>query len=350
MTDHDLFFVKIMTATFNFQDTKMKATLDKIENVEKVISGSKSDKQKNIAKKTKAMLLRGKSIGNDDIPPEDRIYISCFFSSNSTTKCFFFSKHATVGNSLQYIGDSQTLLAYGTPTRPAGMTLCFTTLGDDCSPCGWNYSSLLSTYIDEDFYELGIAVIDIKDHIDAQNMIIAEQQNQVKSGEKEDYKVVACQPYKKGEKVIYKNTEVGVIIGVHSEDDPPYYTIQLSGEGGSLKEKQTVGDNLSIFTEPVGSQETLPTAQSAGECFAIRLSSGGKVKRIENIPVDGTVGDLKRVISKYTGVLPARQKLLYKGKVLKIDSAKLRTDGVAERKKDVVLEDNSLVILMTMTK
>ena len=392
----------------------MIATLGKVEHAEHIMEKTKSEKQKSIARKTKIMLLRGRATGNDEIPLDERVYIACLFPISSATKCFFYSKrNTTVGGALQDIGDAHTLLAYGTPVVPDGKTLCFTRdkereeegvtttcteevcdetntgagVSDDKTTrllCQWDKSALLSAHVTEDFMELGVTALLVAESVQHQKNINSGQQHskyrQVKEhkvkSEGDSGSSTSQYQYQKGERVVYKHTEIAIVVGVHKEEDPPYYTIQLSGEKeGSVKEKQTVGIHLTLYEEPrVDQTSTLfhftpPSSQQGhdegsgtgtgeggtGNVFSIRLSSGGKVRVVENVPIAGTVADLKRLISSYTGVLPSMQKLLYKGKVLKDDGAKLRntasvvSSSSSAKNKPLSLENNSLVMRMTMS-
>lgn len=347
----------------------MLATLGKVKATECVIENSKSEKQKNIAQKTKNMLLRNRAEGNSEVPFDERFYITCSFpnSSSSSSKCLYFHKNITVGEALRSIGCSCTLLAYGSPVRPDSMTLSFSIVGDVDKPdsvqlCRWdNNASLKSFHDSEDVMDLGVQPVLISESIEDQKRLVSEQKESThvhnnKTGGEEPMNTAPPIPkpsythkYIKGDRVIYRNVELGIIVGVHKEVDPPYYTIQMSAEGGGVKEKQTDGVNLSPFREPTISNDQTSNENGDTAVFSIRLSSGGKVRRIDDIPLSGTVGDLKRIISMHTGVLPAKQKLLYKGKVLKVDGMNLRNTEPSASKKAFSIDDNALVMLMTMS-
>mmetsp|Transcript_11508 Transcript_11508/g.21358 ORF Transcript_11508/g.21358 Transcript_11508/m.21358 type:complete len:465 (+) Transcript_11508:113-1507(+) len=357
------------------KDVKYDATLDKVKQMETVMETTKSEKQMSIAQKTKSLLQRSRAVGNGDIAQNERIYISVLFPLSSTTRNLFFHNNISVGSALQHISESFTLLAYGTPVRPESMTLTFnieettsTASEDSFVPCRWNNNSLLRQHTTDEFIELSVHPILIADSVRDQRELIAQENQllEISQSEKEVNCPNASAPvskeetFDKGDRVIYRQVELAVIMAVHREEDPPFYTIQLSGEGGRIREKQTDGMNLTLFKEPpisttsTGNSET-PSMQGSGDTavFSIRLSSGGKVRRVEGVPLDGTVSDLKRVVSMQTGVLPAKQKLLYKGKVLKDDNMKLKNDGdsaLLKKSKVISVEDNGMVMMMTISK
>lgn len=334
------------------EDEIMKKTLKKVEHVDNIIDTSKSEKQKKIAKSTKNILLRSRAIGKDEIPNEDRVYIVCKFPLSNSSKCFFFSRTTTVGSALRYIGEKHSLLAFGSPVCPDTSTLCFYhKSGDKDVDLDWIKDNYISTYIDDEFMELGVRVISIKDSILAQSKMTEKASMRTDSAHEAGN---TPRIFKKGDKVVYKNSEIAVIVGVHREEYPPYYTIHLQGQGEEFKEKQTVSTNLKAFQEPTDKTSSFFPEQEVSDpesVIKVRLSFKGKVKELTNIPILGTVSDLKLIVSKYTGIFPSKQKLLHKGKVLK-DGAMLRgsNEAVMKHQKPLFINDNDLIMLMSSSK
>jgi hypothetical protein len=103
--------IKTSTADTTSSEAENKFA-KKLDALDKVAENTSSSKQRNISLKSKEMLVKTKAVGNDNVPAEDRTYLTVHFVGSLETKSndskskplyLYFSRFETVGEVMQHI-------------------------------------------------------------------------------------------------------------------------------------------------------------------------------------------------------------------------------------------------------
>lgn len=70
--------------------------------------------------------MKAKAKGDAMIPPEERLYLTVRFTAIDQTVHIFCKRKSPLGDCLNDISHRHTLLAYGTPVIPEGLSLVIT--------------------------------------------------------------------------------------------------------------------------------------------------------------------------------------------------------------------------------
>lgn len=139
-------------------------------------------------------------------------------------------------------------------------------------------------------------------------------------------------------------------------DDFPnvYYTVRFDGPDAGGREKQTDHYHLrrtnfsaggsGIGGAPAGAQQTRLVVDGgvAGAALNLKVIHGGKVYELgDGIGDKNTVGQLKELIERYSGVAVKAQKLVYKGVVLKEAGSDLKGARLANGSKITLIGASS---------
>lgn len=308
------------------EDHLTSKTLQKIQKLDSMTTTSSlqsaSSKNRNIANKTKQILMKNRAIGNDQIAPEDRFYLELQFLSSGQTKIFYFSKNQTVGEVLEIFSSLHPLLAYKSPSRPSDLSLAFVSPPNDQNPTSFissltpddlqtllmscNRNHLLSRQFEE-FSSLFLISVPLDDVIRAQSRLQEVSNSLMDSGAVLGLQEPMlphpppeiCTPinspheYAVGDSIRYISSSLtsasddetwwGCILAVHRDDVFPYYTIRIINSTGTIKEKQTDSNSLSLsYTNPSFSGNIT-------DYFPVKLSFQGRTYRHPYIPANGTV-------------------------------------------------------------
>jgi hypothetical protein len=351
-------------------DHRTEATSQKIAKLDNIARSSISSKDQNIASKTKQILLKKRAKGNDAIAYEDRFYIEVYFDQTRETRYMFFSCHASVGDVLRDIAKSSSILAFGSPVAPNGRTLAFFIAdgGELESWQHWDRNRLLALTVPS-FSVLHVINISTDDAIQAQALIQQPNTSGVEAtvgsgtamgglplppspaiAAPAPVPVPAPSPrreYHKGDRIVHTASDgirsYGVVAAIHRDDVFPYYTVRIRTDGGPERERQTDAGHLELDAEKScvaggeGSVGAATLSDHVGETFSVKVSYKAKSHVVNGVPVDGTVNALKTVIAREVGVPAAKQKLIYKGKVLRNNAAKLRGNEFNIPEKAVIM-------------
>jgi len=137
------------------------------------------------------------------------------------------------------------------------------------------------------------------------------------------------------------------VVGVHLDDFPNvYYTVRFDGPDAGGREKQTDHYHLrrknfspggsGVGGAPAGAQQTRLVVEGgvAGAALNLKVNHGGKVYELgDGIGDKNTIGQLKELVERYSGVTVKQQKLVYKGVVLKEAGSDLKSVKLANGSK-----------------
>ena len=313
------------------------AKLNKLESFE---TSTKSDKEKNISSIAKKMLIKKNAVGNDNIMVDERFYLAVEFAATSKSQPMFFSKYALVGEVLERIANDWTQLSFGTPYRPDDFSLCFQTPATTWNQ--YNRNLALCDVID-DCAHVNIIVVPSGELMINQQLFgtttspdLVTTDVTVASGVVDQAQ--SLEEYKKGDLVIYRNNESeveAVVVGVHRDDVPSYYTIRIAGTD---REKQTDGNRLRLNNNIPLSSASDPTrgpgvsAEKSATVpgnLSVRVSHSGRFLFLANLCPNSSVLDLKKRIESELGVAAGKQKLVCKGSVL-VDKQRLKQTKVSD--------------------
>jgi hypothetical protein len=325
------------------EDHLTQKTIQKIEKLETIATNSSSSlpsaphsRNKNIANKTKQILMKNRAIGNDQLPSERRFYLELQFLASGQTKFFYFSQSQTVGEVVEILSSLHSLLAYKTPSRPNDLSLAFIS----SSPSDTDATSLISSMTPDDlqillmtcdrnqlisqqfeeFSSLYLVPVPLDAVIRAQSTLQKALDSSIVSEDPigktlspstqepiPSLSTLAPLPapyeYAVGDSIRYlpstapypsaaDGTWWGCVLAVHRDDVLPYYTIRIINSiTGSSKEKQTDSNSLSLSYSPLVVDP--PASPNDTEYFPVKLSFQGRSYRHPSIPVHGTVLSLK---------------------------------------------------------
>lgn len=348
----------IASSKLPLDETTEKAEV-KMSRLDSISKSSSSTKERNISIKTKQMLMKSKAIGNENICIDDRFYINIHFITTDKKIPMYFSKTSIVGEVLEYIAKQATLLAFGCPSRPVNLSLCFQHSTKSWSE--WDRKLRLDeSVVDCDDVEVIIistgevmkqqaeydvsrqAKTDTSKESASAAEPLAESSNGAQAADVSPLARFTLDPnivYKKGDAVTYVSsageTASAVVMGVHLDDVPTYYTIKVEETG---RERQTDASRLMPRTAATSgaAQSTAYAAASETELgveggMTINVMCGTVTQTVPGLLPSHTVLDLKKGIVRYTtflsssgssssgGVTGLRtpQKLIFKGTVLK---------------------------------
>ena len=327
-------------------DTKSAVASARISKLDSIAKSAHTTKDKNIANKTKHILFKNKATGNSNIAYEERFYLEVLFDITQESRYLFFSYYATLGEVIRDIGKVHTTLAYGQPTIPEGCTLAL------CSEerphwQAWDRSAVLSTCL-APFSTVRVISVSMECALEAQNQLAeasGHASNQISPSGGDP--PTPQEPFRKGDRILHTASNGvqsrGVVVAVHRDDTELYYTVRLQYEGGE-RERQTDAGHLQADsvegTEEKGVEvksEEHTCTSNMGETFSVSVSYKGKCHLVSGVGVAGTVESLKAAIAGQLGVARAKQKLIFRGKVLRDDSLPLRGSGLYIPDKGVVM-------------
>lgn len=363
---------------------------------------SASVKNKNVASKTKEILIKLKSKGNTNICDEDRLYLTLIFKATNQTIHAFFSKNITIGEVLQLISENYTLLSYGTPIAPSDVSLVFEindiSDNNENPTVPWysfNHSSRINEVI-SNFESVNVITMKTMDIVRNQQMIQERCQN--KSCQKEDNqqsqavvttKVLSDTPvapviptlyfrqYKVGDAINYLvfNNETsislkpGIVVAIH--DDIPFDNIAMTmlhtteicekpNKYVTIKLEETGHDRQTTLSRIRGREEVHSGEMSQyeeGKCDvseyegsrgggAIRISFTGKISVINGINFQGTLYALKLVICDHFKISYNNiSKLIYKGKTLANKNESNKVTSNKTKNQNAIIESDKAIYL-----
>lgn len=362
-------------------DSLTKNTKEKILKLENSIDTNNtlnSNKNKNIANKTKQILFKNRAIGKNEIPVEDRFYVEINFLSSGESKFMFFGKYHTISEIVEYLSNNYSLLSYHTPTRPNQLSLAIISSSIPPSPlitpdeiyeilltCDRN--QLFSKQYEE-FSTLHLLPVPIELVVKAQSELQELQSSLVQEQSSSDQasslspntpslripspELTLVHEYAIGNSIRYTpsnssgdDNEIwfGSILAIHRDDVFPYYTIRiLNPITGIIKEKQTDMSTLHPSSDPLATSS--PSSAAADQLFPVKFSYQGKTYPNTSIPRQGTVLSLKIKIIEMENLIEKglnifNLKLIYKGKILKNNEMLLKG-------KELNILDNGTVMIM----
>lgn len=324
-------------------DTRTVASSKKISKLDSIAQSAQNSKDKNIAGKTKQILFKKRAEGNDSIAPEDRFYVEALFDLTRESRYLYFSVHATIGEVLRDIARSHTILSFGQPVTPEGSSLAF--FSDDPSVAAltqwqqWDRNVPLSQTVPA-FSSLHIISVPTSEVLEAQSHHHSSARHPSSETKEGEGSVPAPSPatareYVKGDRIVHTSSNGvrshGTIVAVHRDDIELYYTVRLRSDDGEVRERQTDAGHLTPDAAIIPSAQA-PSAQTrdqgkcadhaAGTC-SIKVSFRGKTQLVNGVLRSGTVASLKGAIAAQLGMGESKQKLIYKGRVLRNDALKL---------------------------
>lgn len=287
-----------------------------------------SSKQRNIANRTKAMLMKSKAVGPAAIPPEDRFYLALQFAVTGETRYFYFTHTSTIGEMVESICRTNALVAFGVPHPPAGVTLV-TETPDSL----WTFFDRNGRLGDcfESCETVRVSVLPINQVVENQAMLQSLKVEPVEAARHDPEPLYTLNAvYVKQERVIYlKSTEdptkaiefPAVILAVHREDVELYYTVEMFVDG-ERREKQTDGHHLrkvpdGMPIEPTRVETALPEASKPSGGFSVRIALGNKTTEVHGLYPDTPVADLEAKIRHWGRVDAAsKMKIICRGKTV----------------------------------
>lgn len=295
-------------------------------------NGTATSKQRNIANRTKAMLMKNKAVGSPSLPSEDRFYLALQFKVTGETRYFYFAPTCTIGEMIEAVCKTSSLEAFGVPYLPSDKTLVTETADST-----WNYFDRTSKLSDcfESCETVKVSVIPIAHVIENQHIL-----QSLKAPDSRKVMAVTEEPrytpnavYEKGEMITYiKSTDdpsqfkefPGVIAAVHREDIELYYTVEIVVDG-DRREKQTDSYHLrkvTINSVPAGAEssnhsDTLPTLGNTEGGFSIRVALGNRTTEVRDLFPDTPISDLAAHIKQWGRVDPRNKiKIICRGKTV----------------------------------
>eukprot|EP01038_Epipyxis_sp_PR26KG_P010814 gene10814-14515_t len=346
-------------------------TLSKLNNVS---TQSNNSKERSISQKTKAILLKNKSIGDNGIDPMDRFYLSIrFFDSYSTAQSYlfaqerhdsklveaidtsnpvhfyYFNKQNTLGTVVQHICRLYPQFAFRSASKPEHLTLSLIS-SDTPDWRDWNRNVSISLlFADfEEVFAFPMPIVEVVANQTIMDNILREKLNVEENKMEVDVnEPVNSKPYEyvKGESAWYHSSNLTQhiavrIVGVHHDDFPNiYYTVQpITPNANLFTEKQTDHTHLIPFTKECSigtsdsNQQTEDDNIDPNSAINIIVIHGKQEYRNIRVSLDFTVLELKNKLYKLTKVLPQDQKIICRGLTLKDSNQKLRntklSDGV----------------------
>jgi hypothetical protein len=323
-------------------------------------NAGKSEANRRIADKTKQMLFTRSATGDDNILPENRLYLRVKVvpvpnswsvdrlaaDVDDRTEALFVSRFRTLGEVLQTLATTHPRLFFASPSKPADAALVLYTEDSPDWRC-WDRNSIISECL-RDFETVYVSTASVNDVVEAQRQLPnkkpADSAEPVVSSVKETKRQLA-----KGEICLYTTSsgeqELVTVVSAHLDDFPNvYYTIRLHMQDN--RERQTDSSRL----QPVDSAAAAPSSSPVkGGCapppepvaggFKITVASGGETHSFPNLLPSTTVFQLKLMISAKLRVPASTQKLIFKGKVL----------GDKQTLGEAKITDNAKVLLMSAT-
>lgn len=310
-------------------DISNSSLAKKVEKLRQFENDNATEKTKNIANKTKQILIAKDAKGNPNIEVSSRFYVVFHFTDNNIDKFpsvnLFFSNMSLIGEILQYVTTNYTAISFGATDKPSNKSLVLYT--ESCPD--WRLYDLQAVVKDvlTPFEDVFITSIDTVEVTENQSRLQQQRhRNQQASVETYELEKIVSKPFVVGDEVIYtKSTgedEPARVVDVHRDDFPNvYYTILMYNTTNS--ERQTTANRLraavnsSVSTTGVKHVTIAPPQHE--KTFPIRIIYGSQIHNIEGIFQSMLVTQLKSHILAILNITAklSTVKLICKGKVLK---------------------------------